>query len=689
MLRALSKRRPSKPLGYLLMALLWHGAAPAAVQTLPASALTPNSASLNGAVNPEGNETVVWFEWGGTTNYGQVTSPQALDGGATKLAFSQPLTGLAIQETYQFRAMASNISGVLSGTNQGFTTPVFMEVESGLPAYEYGSVAWGDFDNDGRLDLLLTGAGGQQAHVWRNTGSGFVPFGPNLTQMDGTAVAWGDYNNDGWLDFVLTGYSYERNAEIAEIWENQGSGFVVAEVGVPGVSLGATAWIDFDRDGKSDLLVTGSPTGALVAQLWRNTGSRFIDLNLGLTGLRRSSVACGDYNNDGLPDVLLAGQRDTLALTADVWRNTGAEFTNLSVGLPPLGNCSVAWGDYDNDGRLDILFCGGTTSGPIAQVWRNTGNGFTNSNAGLPGVFFGAAWGDYDNDGLLDILLESYVFKNTGKGFTNINTGLPAPYYTSLAWGDFDNDGRLDIVYSGDYYSGHTHVFRNNTPRTNTPPAAPGNLTVTVNGTVATFSWSAGSDTETPTLGLTYNLRVGTSPGGSDILSPMSGSDGKRRVPQMGNVQMVRSYQLVNLPLNKTIYWSVQSVDTGFVGSSFAPEQNFHLNGFISPVAGPVAGDLNGDGKVNEADLGLLLPAFASNQPPVIGDFQRSDSTGFKFILAPLAELGFTVRVSTNLTDWETLGPAAMRYTFVDTNAPTFPERYYRLRWPRNGQPPR
>src|SRR5688572_28268671 len=75
-------------------------------------------------------------------------------------------------------------------------------------------------------------------------------------------------------------------------------------------------------------------------------------------------------------------------------------------GLPAVSGSSVAWGDYDNDGRLDFLLAG---SG-ISQLWRNTGSGFSNMTAsvapGLPGVSGSSvAWGDYDNDGRLDLRL--------------------------------------------------------------------------------------------------------------------------------------------------------------------------------------------------------------------------------------------------------------------------------------------
>ena len=71
---------------------------------------------------------------------------------------------------------------------------------------------------------------------------------------------------------------------------------------------------------------------------------------------------------------------------------------------------SVAWGDFDNDGDLDILLTGESASGDISKIYRNNGNStFTDINAGLPSIYYGSvAWGDFDNDGYLDILLTGY-----------------------------------------------------------------------------------------------------------------------------------------------------------------------------------------------------------------------------------------------------------------------------------------
>jgi hypothetical protein len=158
------------------------------------------------------------------------------------------------------------------------------------------------------------------------------------------------------------------------------------------------------------------------------------------------------------------------------WSDTktvvAGSFVEINAGLPGVNaSSSLSWGDYDNDGDLDLALSGQSTgqsySGFISRIYRNDNGVFIDINAGLPGIDFGSlSWGDYDNDGDLDLVLSgstgssliSKIYRNDNGVFMDINAGLPgAGYngkYTSLSWGDYDNDGDLDIVLAGDNGSG-------------------------------------------------------------------------------------------------------------------------------------------------------------------------------------------------------------------------------------------
>jgi len=357
--------------------------------------------------------------------------------------------------------------------------PVFTLTNTPLPGVAYGSVVCGNFNNEGKPDVLLTGANvsfNGICQVWQNQSNGVFTYantalpGVSNNAVTSSAVAQGDFNNDGRPDFLVTGLA-GLNANnfpiyISQVWRNLGNGtFTNIQAGLPGVDTGAVALGDFYNDGKLDILLTGYSSTGAVAQVWRNLGNdRFTNLNASLPGILYSSVALGDYDNDGNLDILLTGSTNgfgTGAIT-ELWRNLGnGTFTNIPIGLPGVSQGAVAWGDFNQDGRLDILLTGYAATGAVCQVWRNLGNGtFTNMNVGLPGVYQSSvALADYDNDGKLDILLAGLdnqtnvicqVWRNTGNWvFTNLNAGLPGIRSGSVAWADFDNDGRLDILLSG------------------------------------------------------------------------------------------------------------------------------------------------------------------------------------------------------------------------------------------------
>ena len=697
------------------------------------------SATLRGIANPEGTNTSVWFEWGTSTNYDHATAAQAMGAGTGQTNFDQVLNGLAIGETYDFRAVASNTFGMAFGANMSFTLPAFYDIGAGLSGVFGITPVWGDYDNDGRLDFLIAGntnyAGTPVTQLWRNTGSGFthVPVA-GLRDIGVGSLAWGDFDNDGRLDFLLAGSKEGGVSSQPQLWRNTGTGFtnVTATAfpppgtnGLPFDDSCSVAWRDYDNDGRLDFLLTGYGLGGtFVCQLWHNTGNGFTNVPIaGLPGIYHASLAWGDYDNDGRADILLTGFDGTNNVS-QLWRNTGTGFTNVPVaGLPGVANSSVAWGDYDNDGRLDFLLTGYDGTNGVSQLWRNTGTGFTNVTGtvapGLPQVYDSSvAWGDFDNDGRLDFLLAGaleappydtcQLWRNTGSGFVNVPLpGFPSVHFGHVAWGDYDNDGRLDILVSGQLNTGPIlQVWRNNMPQTNTPPVAPTGLSVVSADHFLIFSWNTANDAQTPANGLTYNLRIGTSPGAADVMSAMAASSGLRLLPQQGNAEGRQFAFFHYYTLSQPYYWSVQTVDSAFAGSPFAPEQSFKVLQ-ASPVVVSVTatnlvdGDLNGDGvvdqdefaavlanlngngSVNQSDLNLVLSNYWPNSPWLyMTNVAGLGGTNVTFALTNNPAGAFSVEYSTNLVDWYFLGPAIPRYLFTDTNAPAEPQRFYRLRWP-------
>jgi predicted nucleotidyltransferase len=472
----------------------------------------------------------------------------------------------------------------------------------GVNGDDCGGVAWGDYDNDGDLDILLTGWTGSSrvTKIYQNDGGGtFSDINASLPTVSTGSVAWGDYDNDDDLDILLVGNVFP--GRIAKVYRNDGGGnFSDIGAGFTGVNNGSVAWGDYDNDGDLDILLTGTATGGsegAVARVYRNDGGgNFSNISTGLTGVYLGSAAWGDYDNDGDLDIVLTGVDSSSNNISKVYRNDGGRnFSDISAGLMGLSASSVAWGDYDNDGDLDILLIG--LNGPpyyFVKLYRNDGGGtFSDVPVSLPGLTNGSIdWGDYDNDGDLDILLTgtngypngvTKVYRNDGGGtFSDISASLTGVWTSSAAWGDYDNDGDLDILLAGLDSSSNriTKVYRNDIGTANTSPQIPDNLHAAVNGATVNLNWDAVTDTQTITqTGLTYNLRVGSSPSLNDVLSPMAFtsviSNGLRLLPALGNT----NHRLTaTLTLSSgTYYWSVQAIDTAFAGSPFSTENSFTI----------------------------------------------------------------------------------------------------------------
>ena len=467
-------------------------------------------------------------------------------------------------------------------------TELFTDIGTSLTTVSTGSAAWGDYDNDGSLDLVVEGdayvVGSASSKIYHNDGSGkFTDIGAGIDNLYYGSAAWGDYDNDGDLDLAITGFNSNGYCR-TKVYRNDGNGiFTDIGVSIPGLGGGCDiAWGDYDNDGKLDLAVAGSSTAGNIARIYHNDGNdKFTDIGANLSSVDRCSLAWGDLDNDGDLDLVIVG---SYYLT--IYRNDGnGKFTPTILwgGGTVLGDVSLC--DYDNDGDLDIAVMGNSPTGNIVKIYRNDGNlKFTDIAANITGVAYGSlSWGDYDNDGYSDLIVSgSYsckIYHNDRNGtFNDIGADLPDVSSSSVAFGDCDNDFDLDFIVLGNDYNGRvTCLYRNDTLTHNTPPSAPSGLTTVINGSDVTFQWNAATDAQTPSAGLSYNLRVGTAPGAANIFSGMAdSSNGFRKIPAFGNAQKNLSWTLHNLPSCK-LYWSVQAIDTSYVGSAWANEDTGYV----------------------------------------------------------------------------------------------------------------
>ncbi|MCE7980179.1 MAG: DUF11 domain-containing protein [Caldilinea sp. CFX5] len=282
----------------------------------------------------------------------------------------------------------------------------FNQLAAAFTTVDDGAAAWGDYDNDGDLDLLLTGhtGAGPMTNLYRNDGGGaFTPLNPAIVAIANSAVAWGDYDSDGDLDLLLAGNS--SSGRITRVYRNDNLNFVEMPFNLPGVNDGAVAWVDVDKDGDLDLFFSGAGDNGRLAAIYRNDEGDFTAGNAGLTAVDKSAAAWGDYDRDGDLDLLLTGNTGA-GRTIQLYTNNNGVFAATTPALPAVENGVVAWGDYDNDGILDLLLTGESDSGRVAAVYRQQGGAFTDFDAGLSGVnASAAAWGDYDRDGDIDFVL--------------------------------------------------------------------------------------------------------------------------------------------------------------------------------------------------------------------------------------------------------------------------------------------
>lgn len=255
--------------------------------------------------------------------------------------------------------------------------------------------------------------------------------------------------------------------------------FTDIRAGLQGIAHSAAIWVDIERDGDLDILVSGQTGGSaesIKTQLYRNLrNDRFEALGAELPNAFRGDIAKADVDLDGIEDLAITGELANGRLYTAVYRGRpDGSYLLLSNNFIPLRNSSAAFADGDGDGDPDLLLTGESANGPVTQIYRNDRNGqFTNINTRIPGIMGGSGkWVDYNIDGLPDLVITgtsvegsavSMLFRNMGQmRFSAIHTGFVGLSQSNIALGDYDNDGDPDIMLIGLDASGQGRTLHYN-----------------------------------------------------------------------------------------------------------------------------------------------------------------------------------------------------------------------------------
>jgi len=478
------------------------------------------------------------------------------------------------------------------------------------------NVDMGDINSDGVSDIVM--------NVFdSNAGKNYVHFLPNASRTGEINIGEGlfkskirivDMNNDGQLDIVVLGMSTNTISGIPKLWiyeydkilktfKKSDASNQIAPLANASFDLG-----DMDKDQDIDLIISGySVLDGFKCVIYENTTEMGGSLTLKATTHSLVAVVDGttnfiDFDGDGDLDAVFTGT----SINSDIFEiyvnrlNEGVVvWDKISSGLTPMRNSKIDLGDFNGDGYSDLLYSGVMGgSGNITKLseYSPGTKGYLDSAFDVSDILNAEVeFGDLDGDKDLDFVI---VGKN--KNYI-LNDPLSKPFIFRT-YLNVRNDSAKILASNGKKLSvkGNSFLSKTATYVINNSPSVPGlagvpvkNLTGT-SSKVGTYpielSWLASSDDHTPSDGLTYAIKVGTTSGGEEILGANANATGARKVSGKGNVEHNKKWRL-SLPVG-SYYWSVQAIDASYSGSNFSVVNKFEITsqGLAAPVnTAPIA----------------------------------------------------------------------------------------------------
>jgi hypothetical protein len=550
------------------------------------------SATLILELNPGGLATEYYFTYGISADQLNHTSLRQLDSSNSYISINEELSGLKERSSYVWQIVAKNDRG----TNQHygtFMTQQFVPIvlNTTITNGTLFNPIIGDLDGDGRMDFVGSNRSANGAVFYHNTEGSIEVINSPWTNV--MAASFLDWNDDGRIDLGGVAVTFEgpgAGVNFRVLLNRGTNNFEEIVTGLPSDTIQATysppELIDLDNDGLKDIALVSFTTNSSELRLyWGDSAGMFNPTPTKLAAGIEFFVT-GDFDNDGFVDIVAGDASIGYQL---LMNKGGRVFRNGTTFLEGAGVWHAAFADFDQDGWLDLV-SNPRVIYPI-RLFRNA------SGASLEEIFLkdelvGSSlnWGDFDGDGRPDFLTVTFTSTGLLTGERNIgkNEFIPVSWESpSLAgplraanWVDWDGDGDLDILALA---SGtNAFVLLENKMEIPGKPSAPMNLSSDVSESGARLSWnpSAGLNENA----LTYNVRVGSSPGKWDMINPLTiPGSGKLLLPKMGNSYVRHFSVLTNLPAGD-YYWSVQSVDWAYRGSDFAAEQKFTIQRQLIPL---------------------------------------------------------------------------------------------------------